>query len=361
MPFYLSSASNLVLLDCDWSVCWHSSPFSVKFFKYSQYFDSSLLSSRKLIKGVIGSWGSRYILQHVLGNSVKWWLPQDIESIPCVGTCKSDKCKKSFKKGKQKCFSKGKKTEIIINQTAQHIRSFMKGCKKFFFGSPTANLQFEILFLFIVAWWPRSTLKSRVSFRVVWGPRGLPQSLWGRGPGFPDLLLLTVARVKVSLSVTPYQHFSLAQVNRLLYCVSLHSQGGVGRGCIWFQWNNGIRLRTSRKRCASPGWLQELLYLLKILLGLWAVGENFQIATAYTRNCPPIPCLLFCLSHSPNLLLVLSEQCSPGVQNKNNAWPPAFPEGNSWKGQDVMVPWAFNWWIPLLTRNHLHIQLPTSP
>lgn len=155
------------------------------------------------------------------------------------------------------------------------------------------------------------------------------------------LLLLALTRVQMSLSITPYQPFCLAQVNRLC-CISLHSQGGGGRGCKWFQWNNGIDLRTPRKQCTSPGWLQELLYLLKILLGLWAVGENFQIATAYTRNCPPIPCLLWCLSHSPSLLLVLWEQCSPGIQNKNNAWPRAFPECNSWEGQDVIVvPWAF--------------------
>lgn len=290
-------------------------------------------------------------------------MPQDVESIPCVGTCKSDKCQKSFKKGKQKCFPKGKKTEIIVNQTAQHTGSFMKGWRKFFFGSPTANLQLlEILFLFLWLGDPGALWEARFPselFGVLMGPQ--KQSVWGHGPGFPYLLFLAVARVKASLFVTPYKHFSLAQVNRLLCCISLHSQGGGGRGCMWFQWNNGIRLWTSRKRCTSPGWLQELLYLLKILLGLWAVGENFQIATAYTRNCLPIPCLLCCLSHSPSLLLVLSEQCSPGIQNKNNAWPPAFPEGNSWEGQDfVMVPWAFNWWIPLLPHNHLHIWLSIS-
>lgn len=147
------------------------------------------------------------------------------------------------------------------------------------------------------------------------------------------LLLLALTRVQMSLSITPYQPFCLAQVNRLC-CISLHSQGGGGRGCKWFQWNNGIDLRTPRKQCTSPGWLQELLYLLKILLGLRAVGENFQIATAYTSNCPPIPCLLWCLSHSPSLLLVLWEQCSPGIQIRTMHGP--LPSLNATAERDKM-------------------------
>lgn len=93
--------------------------------------------------------------------------------LPSVRVIKANK---SLKKEKQKeCFSKGKKTQIIVNRTSQHTRSFMKDCKNIFFGSPTANLQLlEILFLFFVAWWPRSTLRSQVSFRVVWCPCGPP-------------------------------------------------------------------------------------------------------------------------------------------------------------------------------------------
>lgn len=94
---------------------------------------------------------------------------------------------------------------------------------------------------------------------------------------------------------------------RLAYCFSIfvsELRVGKGRGCIWFQWNNGIDFRTAGKQRTSPVWVQDLLYLLKILLGLWAVGENFQIATAYIRNCPPVPCLLCSLTRSPSLLLV---------------------------------------------------------
>lgn len=135
-----------------------------------------MLSSRKFVEGVVKSCGSGSILQHVLGNSVKWWLPQDIESIPLLPSVRVIKANKSLKKEKQKeCFFKGKKTQIILNRTSRHTRSFMKDCKKIFFGSPTANLQLlEILFFFFVAWWPRSTLRSQVSFRVVWCPCGPP-------------------------------------------------------------------------------------------------------------------------------------------------------------------------------------------
>lgn len=292
----------------------------------------------------------------MFGSNAKWWLPRDIESISCVGTCKNDKCKKKFKKGKWKCFSKGNKIQIIVNWTALHTRKALRNFSSKAPQQTSSWLRF-CSFIYGLVTQEHSEKPDFLQSRLgsSWAPtNNLCEGVVQDSHISHSLLLQESKR--------PYQHFCLAQVKRLLCCVSLHSQGEGGRGCMWFQWNNGIDLWTSRKWCTSPGWLQEVLYLLKILLGLWAVGENFQIATAYTRSCPPIPCLLCCLSHIPSLLLVLSEQCSPGIQNKSNAWPPAFPARNSRDRQDVIiVTWAFISWIPFLPHNHLHIWLPTSP
>lgn len=138
----------------------------------------------------------------MFGSNAKWWLPRDIESISCVGTCKNDKCKKKFKKGKWKCFSKGNKIQIIVNWTALHTR---KALRNFSSKAPQQTSSWLRFCSFIYGWWPRSTLRSQISFRVVWGPHGPPQTIcvraWFRIPIYPTPYCCKSQSVPISISV----------------------------------------------------------------------------------------------------------------------------------------------------------------
>lgn len=179
----------------------------------------------------------------------------------------------------------------------------MKSCKKSLFGSPITDLQLsEFLLLFSGLMTQKNSgldfeldfLQSCSSVPTVASQK---RSMWGQA-GFPFFLLLTTASINTSFLSHPTSTPDLAQLSFQLFYIGF--QLSMGKGCMWFRRNNGIDLQTVRKQCTSPIWMQELLYLLKILPGLWAVGENFQIATAYIRICSPAPCLLCGLTHSPS-------------------------------------------------------------
>lgn len=118
----------------------------------------------------------------------------------CLGTLKASHVlahvrvinAKIFKKEKKKSFSKGKKTEIIVNWTARHTLGLSwMAVRNFSLEAPqqTCSCLRFCSFFFFVAWWPRRTLRSQVSFRVVWGPHGPSQTIyvraWSRIPVSP--------------------------------------------------------------------------------------------------------------------------------------------------------------------------------
>lgn len=145
-----------------------------------------------------------------LGNSVKWWQPQDTESIRSSGRCKTDKRQINKKRKEKACFSKGKNTQIKVNCNSMAYMSFMKSYKKSLFGNPTINLQlFKVSFHFswlLTQEHPEKpgSLQGCSRVPIVGSHR---RSMWGDRPGFPFPLLLTVASINASLSGTPYQHF----------------------------------------------------------------------------------------------------------------------------------------------------------
>lgn len=179
-------------------------------------------------------------------------------------------------------------------------------------GAPQWIYSYFKFFSFFLDWWPCNNLRSRVPFRVV--------------PGSSLDSTKDSCEHVAQDSLCPCSHCCKYQCicfwhalpefliwPKLAYSFSLFASKmrvGKERECMWFQWNNVIDFHTAGKQRTSPVRLQELLYLLKILLGVWVVGENFQITAAYIRNCPPLPCLLCGLTHSPSLLLVLCQDIS---------------------------------------------------
>lgn len=175
------------------------------------------------------------------------------------------------------------------------------------------NLQlFEILFFFsglMTLQHPEKLGSFQSCARVLAGFH--KRFMWGRGPGFPLPLLLTVTSISASVSCMPYQNFwsDLSQNIAFFYLPPKWGWGEEEDACG----SKGIMSLISKllESNVHHQWdCKSCCTFLKILLGVWVVGENFQVTAAYIRNCPPLPCFLWGLTHSPSLLFVLCQDIS---------------------------------------------------